>query len=93
MELEEFSKIYKIGTEDFWGLGDEEDFECVEPESIYEQDRWHTYYEAVFKATDGRFWNVSWAQGSTEYQECDPNWMFQEVEPVEVVTTIYKAKQ
>lgn len=93
MELEEFSNLYGIVTEDFWGLGDAEGFECVEESAISCQDRWRTYWKATYKAHDGKFWTQTWVAGSTEYQDCDPDFEFFEVEPVEVTKIIYTAKK
>lgn len=70
---------------------DGDDFEEVTSESIYDQTRWSTSYEQVFKYKDGTFWNASWSRGSTEYQdEGVENLTLVQVEPVQVTVTQYK---
>lgn len=69
-----------------------DDFETVEKPSVFDTDRWHTYYEMVAKHKEsGTFWNISWQVGSTEYQECDFEPHIQQVYPHVVTTTVYKS--
>lgn len=66
-------------------------FRTVEPETIIDQDRWHTYYSSVLqhKGT-GEYWEAVWARGSTECQDCDPDLRLTKVEPYEVLVTKYR---
>lgn len=62
--------------------GDE--YEKVTGKTVTDTSRWHTFYEQVFKKiSDNTFWELSWRQGSTEYQNEGP----EDVELVEVVPT------
>ena len=71
----------------FEELTEGDTFTPVTEESIYDQRRWVTCYEQVFKrVSDDTFWNFSWEIGSTEYQEC-----CSQVEPVEVSRIEYHA--
>jgi hypothetical protein len=67
-----------------------EDFKKVTQASVYEQSRWTTYKEQVFQYKDGTFWEATWAEGSTEMQECDPELTLLLVEPKQVTQTIYE---
>ena len=70
--------------------GDHPDFETIVDESVIDTDRWHTYYESIIKEKGtGKFYNLSWAVGSTEYQECDLDARLFEVVPKEVVKIEY----
>lgn len=86
MNFEDFCKLYpSINEDDFYSLDEEEGFTCVRDTEIEDQDRWHTYKSAVFQnKEDGKFWRQSWREGSTEYQECDANFSFVEVVPIQV---------
>ncbi len=69
---------------------DHEDFKGVTEKNIYDQSRWDTFYERVFKyLPDGTFWKISWQEGSTEYQETDFDPHVVQVYPKAVETTIY----
>lgn len=47
-------------------------YEEVSAETIVDQDRWFTYFEQVVKHTPaGEYWRLSYARGSTEYQEME----------------------
>ena len=64
-------------------------WETLQGETIDEQDRWHTYYSKVVKSPLGVPYQVSWANGSTEYQECDPDYQMVKVKPVTKTITTY----
>lgn len=67
-----------------------ETFERVTEESIYDQDRWHTYYTQVLKhKKTGEYWRADWVAGSTEYQECNPDLTLTQVTPKEVTAIQY----
>lgn len=69
------------GNEIVWG--DNEDWEKIESE-IIDQDRWTTSICGVFKhLPTGKFYEIQWIKGSTEYQEQDPFDLF-DPEPIEV---------
>ena len=65
------------------------EWETLEEEKIDDQDRWHTYFSKVVKSPLGVPYKVSWARGSTEYQECDLEYHMVKVKPVQVTTTTY----
>ena len=67
-----------------------EDFMEITRVTITDQRRWTTTYSKVLqeKAT-GHFWLAQWSQGSTEYQETDPDLTLILVEPVEIIKTEY----
>jgi len=74
--------------------GDSEEYETIVEESIVDQSRWSTFYEAVFlKKSDKTFWRGSWETGSTEYPETDLNFTMTQVYPKEVLTTIYSTEK
>jgi len=76
----------------FEELTEGDTFEPVTEESIYDQRRWVTCYEMVFKrVSDGTFWDFSWERGSTENQESFLNLYCSQVEPVEVSRIEYHA--
>lgn len=65
-------------------------FEWVTEEKIDDQSRWSTYFSRVAKKlSEDKYYEFSWASGSTEYQETDLDLMYQEVIPKEVTQTIY----
>lgn len=55
------------------------------------QDRWSTYKSAVWKFDDGSFAEITWEEGSTEYQDPDSNISIEEVEPYEETVIKYRA--
>lgn len=80
--------IYDDPMEDvLWG----EDFEEVEKERIIDQDRWHTYFSQILKYKDGTYWRANWRAGSTEYQECEPDFNLFKVRPQLEFVTTYEA--
>lgn len=76
---------------DIWDL-DSLDFTIDEviSRNITGQSRWETFRESVWKFEDGSFARLSWAEGSTEYQENYPNMTIEEVEPYESVEIKYR---
>ena len=80
MEQEELQEI-------IWDEHD--DFGNVES-GIMDQDRWHTYYSKVVKQdSTGKFFELTYGEGSTEYQEWEGDITFTEVAPQEVTVTKY----
>lgn len=70
---------------------DHDDYDVITKPRIYEQTRWSVYKECVVKQNStGKFFNVWWGEGATEYQDGqdEPCGMF-EVEPIEVTRTEY----
>ena len=68
---------------------DHEDFVHIEGE-MYDQYRWHTYYSKVVKQNStGKFFELTYGEGSTEYQEWEGDITFTEVMPQEVTVTKY----
>lgn len=57
---------------------------------IYDQGRWSTHQSAVWKFDDESYAEISWATGSTECQEIDPNIKIVEVEPYETTLIKYR---
>jgi hypothetical protein len=52
---------------------------------ITTQGRWTTYYRVVLRMGDGSLVEAQWGEGSTEYQDQEPNLMLFEVEAKEEV--------
>jgi len=74
----------------FEELTEGDTFTPVTEKSIFDQRRWTTCYEQVFKrVSDDTFWDFSWESGSTEYQESSLNLYCSQVEPVEVTKVEY----
>lgn len=58
---------------------------------FYDKGRWDTIYRSVYKFPNtfnnpNRFLQVTWAEGSTEYQDSPPNVSACEVWPTSVIT-------
>ena len=64
-------------------------WETLQEETIDRQDRWRTYYSTVVKSPEGVPYQISWASGSTEYQECDPDYHMVKVRPIQETITTY----
>jgi len=58
-------------------------------ETVEGQDRWHTHWSKIVRSPLLVPYKVSWTSGSTEYQDCDPDYTMTKVKPVETITTIY----
>lgn len=73
---------------------DNEDFVAVTEDNIIDQSRWTTTHERVFKQkSTNKYFKAVYERGSTEYQDMDREdmfWGIYEVEPKEVVTTVYE---
>ena len=65
------------------------EWETVEGETIDRQDRWHTYYSKVVKSPLLVYYRISWARGSTEYQECEPEYEMVKVKPITKTITTF----
>ncbi len=50
------------------------------------QSGWNTFYERIFKCSEGKFYKIEWDHGSAQ-----PTMI--EVEPYEVTVTKYKVKK
>ena len=61
--------------------------------SISDQGRWETFKEAVFSMGDGSLVQASWTEGSTEYQDSDPDMDLWEVEAYTEPVTKYRRKK
>lgn len=76
-----------------------EDDDCTEEilNDIIDTGRWSNHYHRVFKF-ENKFYETFYSRGATEYQDerpyeyDDAEIECQEVEPVQVITTVYKAK-
>jgi hypothetical protein len=65
-----------------------EDFVSVGEKTMVSQSRWKTTFSQVYsQKSNGKYFQVSWSQGSTEMQEGDMYWYLNEVAPVEVTVT------
>lgn len=73
---------------------DQEFFEEVTDAEITGDSRWSKSYEQVFKDTrDGKFWEITWSRGATEYQDSGVEDVeVAQVWPVEVTVTNYVRK-
>ncbi len=72
-----------------------EDFEPVTDEEMEDQRRWAVRKSRVFKHKPTEaFYDISWDEGATEYQEgIEPNFYVCRSEPVSVTITRYVAKE
>lgn len=71
--------------------GEHFDFMTVSGEQASGQRRWTTVYYQVFKHRESStFWRVYWERGNTEYQETEPNYTWEQVEPYQVTVTKYR---
>ena len=52
---------------------------------ITDQARWSTYFRVVLQMPDGSLVEAQWAEGSTEYQDVDPELELFEVEAKEEI--------
>lgn len=68
-----------------------EDDYILDSYEIADQARWSTYKSAVWKFDDESYAEITWEEGSTEYQDPDPNVAIEEVEPYEETVIKYKA--
>lgn len=74
--------------------GDHKDFKTVVGESVIDTGRWENFMEMVVQqVSTGKFYQIEWEEGATEYQECDFDPRIYEVFPKEVTQTIYVTKQ
>lgn len=83
-------------TEDFYDItfGDHPDYETVVGEEVVDTSRWSHFMKMVTREVKtGKFYEVTWEVGATEYQECEPDFQMVEVFPKEVVTTIYTTEK
>lgn len=71
----------------------EDTWEAVTDAEMVDQRRWVTIFEQVFKSPEGKYFEISWERGSTEYQESDAPPYMVEVEPYEVTVTKYRVKK
>lgn len=67
-------------------------YEEVTPSKPYQQSRWSTFYEQIFKKLeDGTFWRATWSRGSTEMQDNGiEDITIYEVVPVQKTVTVYE---
>lgn len=57
---------------------------------IADKSRWSLYMVGVWKFDDGSFVEITWEQGSTEYQDVEPDIFIEEVEPYEQTIIKYR---
>lgn len=83
MEKEEFNEI-------LWG--DNPDYKMVTEVSIDDQSRWSIYKSVIVQQiSSGKYFEASWGEGATEYQEGqDEPWSLVEVEPYEETVIFYR---
>lgn len=71
--------------------GDHEDYDTIVNPAIIDQTRWSVVKEmTVLNNKTKKFYNISWMEPATEYQENDPDYVMYEVMPKEVTTVIYE---
>jgi len=63
--------------------------EFVEKE-IADKSRWSVYMVGVWKFDDDSFVEITWEEGSTEYQDVEPDIYIEEVEPYEQTIVKYR---
>ena len=83
-------------TEDFEDItfGDHPDYKTVVDEEVVDTSRWSQFMRMVTKEIKtGKFFEVTWEVGATEYQECEPGFEMVEVFPKEIIKTIYTTKK
>lgn len=60
-------------------------------ETLEDSSRWSLYYSRVYQHTpSGKYFELLWERGATEYQEVELNPRYYEVEPVQKTVTVYK---
>jgi hypothetical protein len=71
-----------------------EDFVAITDEEMSEGGRWNNSYDQTFEQkSTGKFFNISWTRGATEYQDEGPeNLRMMEVFKQQVLVTQYLAK-
>jgi hypothetical protein len=69
---------------------DDDDY-IADSYDIVDQTRWSTYKSAVWKFDDGSYVEITWEEGSTEYQDAEPSIAIDEVEPYEETVIKYRA--
>ena len=70
------------------------DLEKVVEETPTNQSRWTTSWEmVVFDPKENQHYLLEWDEGSTEYQETEPNRTVTKVYPQEAVHTIYVKRE
>lgn len=65
------------------------EWETLEEEKILDQGRWHTFYSKVVKSPLGVPYQITWKAGSTECQECEPDYKMVKVKPITETITTY----
>lgn len=65
------------------------EWETLVDDRVYDTSRWYTYWEKVVKSPLGVPYLVTWMSGSTEYQECDPEYRMIRVKPIQETVTVY----
>lgn len=78
---------------DIWDLENDQlhETKSVIDREITDQGRWETFRRSVYKFDDESYVEVTWAEGSTEYQDTYPNITVEEVEPFEETVISYRA--
>lgn len=83
-----------MNNDDFCDLlsADLPGWKAVTNVKIVDQSRWSVYYEQIFKEVEtNKLYKAYWGAGATEYQDGQEEyWSLVEVEPKEVIKTIYK---
>ena len=92
MDIEEVIK----SEEDFFDVlfGDHPDFGTVVDSKVIDTDRWHHQNEMVIKdLVTGKYYQINYTTGATEYQEVpfdEMNITYKQVEPYEKTVIAYK---
>lgn len=85
---------FKDFTEDDWlelSEADTDILDTVVYDTVEDRRRWVTVMSKVFHyLPDDTYWRVYWEVGNTENQEPDFAPWYEQVQPVEVTTTVYK---
>ena len=67
---------------------DLEDDDTID-EIFYEWEELETCWKKVVKSPEGIPYLITWQRGSTEYQECDPEYKMTKMKPVQKTITTY----
>lgn len=70
---------------------DNPDFVLLSGGVVEDQRRWvTTYSQVVQERNTDHYYRIYWEQGNTEYQETEPNYRWERVEPYQLTVTKYR---